>query len=80
MKRFIALILMLWKYSILSSILFNFRHLPLRQAWRLPIESRKPHLYGVGLYRLKLLIFLGMIRLAGFGCHMYSDNGIYITQ
>lgn len=81
MKRFVRLFLSFCKYSMLSSILFNFRHLPIKQAYKLPIWLRKPHLYSVkGVIRIDAPIRPGMIRLGGFGGHMYPDNGIHITQ
>lgn len=81
MKRLVRLFLSFCKYSMLSSILFNFRHLPIKQAYKLPIWLRKPHLYSVkGVIRIDAPIRPGMIRLGGFGGHMYPDNGIHITQ
>ena len=81
MKRIVKLLLSFCHYSILSSIIFNFRYLPIRQAYKIPIWLRKPNLYGVkGLIRIDAPIRPGMIRLGGFGGHMYPDNGIHITQ
>lgn len=39
MKRFVRLLLSFCKYSVLSSILFNFKHLPIKQAYKLPIRT-----------------------------------------
>lgn len=81
MKPFLNLICSFCKYSILSTIVFNFRYLPLHQAWLLPIWLRKPHLYGMkGKIQIDALVRPGMIRLGGFGGRMYPDNGIHITQ
>lgn len=37
MKSLLSKVLSFWDYSILRSVVFNIRHLPFRQAWKLPI-------------------------------------------
>ena len=70
-----------WKYAIIPSIFFNLKHLPFSQAIRLPIWINKPHLHQVnGSIEIDAPIKTGMIRLGGWGGHMYPNNGIYITQ
>lgn len=81
MKSLLSKALSFWDYSILRSVVFNIRHLPFRQAWKLPIWLRKPHIYSMkGKIRINAPIRPGMIKLGGFGGHMYPDNGIHITQ
>ena len=81
MKEYIK-ILWKWKYGILRSVFFNFAHLPFRQAVRMPIWINKPHLNKVNG---KIIIDAnnirpGMIKLGGFGGHMYPNNGFHLTQ
>lgn len=70
-----------WKWAFIPSIIFNFRFLPLKQAIRLPIWLNKPHLYKM---KAKIRIDAsnikpGMIKLGGFGGHIYPNNGIHLT-
>lgn len=81
MKEYIK-ILWEWKFAILRSILFNFIHLPLKQAVKLPIWINKPHLYKV-IGKIVIdskIVRPGMIKLGGFGGHMYPNNGFHLTQ
>ncbi len=81
MKNIVHFFFSFWRYSILYSVVFNFRHLPIQQAWKLPIWLRKPHIYKMkGRIKIEAPIKTGMIRLGGLGGHMYPDNGIHLTQ
>lgn len=70
-----------WKFAFLPSLYFNFRYLPFRQALKMPVWINKPHLHEMrGKIIIDALVRTGMIRLGGFGGHMYPNNGIHITQ
>lgn len=64
-----------------SSLFFNLYYLPFKQAIRLPILIKKPHLYALkGKIIIDAPIKFGMIKLGFFGGHMYPNNGIHWTQ
>lgn len=63
--------------SLLQSICFNFRHLPLRQAWKLPILFYKPqNLKCTGKIEFNCPVRFGMIRLGINLVSIYPNSGI----
>lgn len=84
MKKFILFIKTIikhWKY-IIPSIYFNFKHLPIKQAFLLPIILNKPHCNNLSG---KIIIesdeiTTGMIQLGVFCCRMYPNTGIQISN
>ena len=72
-----------WKLlsAIPTSIYFNFHYLPFKQAIKFPILVKKSHIYEAkGKIIIDAPIKFGMIKLGGFGGHMYPNNGIHWTQ
>lgn len=70
-----------WKWALLPSLFFNFWYLPISQAIKLPIWINKGHLHKIkGKIIIEGPVRPGMIKLGGFGGHMYPNNGIHITQ
>ena len=65
--RLIHKLLLFYEVSWLRTIYFNFRHLPYRQAFRLPILLYNPgRIYGTGLYVIDVPlgnIKFGMLKL-----------------
>ena len=65
--------------SLLSSVYFNFRMLPVNQAWKLPILLYKPKLCSLkGKITVCGNIRFGMVRLGCFRVPLYPNNGIKI--
>lgn len=70
-----------WKFAIIGSFYFNLKHLPFSQAIKLPIWLNKPHIHKLkGEVIIDAPIKPGMIKLGGWGGHIYPNNGINITQ
>ncbi len=70
-----------WKFALIRSVYFNLKYLPFSQAIRLPIWINKPHFHKFdGSIQIDAPIKTGMIKLGGWGGHMYPNNGIHITQ
>lgn len=62
---------------ILSSIIFNFRHLPCKQAIRLPILLYKPRFLGnPGKIVIEAPVKFGMIKLGFNSVSIYPFSGI----
>lgn len=68
--------------SILASIPFCLRHLPLRQAVKLPILVYKPkYLSQKGRYVIDCHnVRFGMIRMGFLRCALYPDTGVTIKN
>lgn len=67
--------------AIPTSLYFNFHYLPFKQAIRFPILVKKSHIYAAkGKIIIDAPIKFGMIKLGGYGGHMYPNNGIHWTQ
>lgn len=63
--------------SLLQSVYFNFRYLPMRQAWKLPILFYKPKkLKCTGKFEFNCPIKFGMIKLGVNLVSIYPDSGI----
>lgn len=76
----------LWKYrwvlrSILPTIYFNFRYLPLQQAVYLPVFLYKPKfLHSTGRFVITGGVTPGMIQLGKMMVPLYPNNGITIEN
>lgn len=66
--------------SPFSTIWFNFRHLPLKQAIKLPIILNHPVLYGNGKYVIEGKARFGMIKLGISIARIFKDKGIVIEN
>lgn len=72
-----------WRMALIPSLYFNLRYLPFKQGVKMPILINKPHLHKMNgkIVIDAAKITPGMIKLGGFGGHMYpiqeyiSHNG-----
>lgn len=71
-----------WRMALIPSLYFNLRYLPFKQGVKIPILINKPHLHKMNgkIVIDAAKITPGMIKLGGFGGHMYPNSGIHITQ
>lgn len=71
-----------WRMALIPSLYFNLRYLPFKQGVKMPILINKPHLHKMNgkIVIDAAKITPGMIKLGGFGGHMYPNSGIHITQ
>lgn len=71
-----------WRMALIPSLYFNLRYLPFKQGVKMPILINKPHLHKMNgkIVIDAAKITTGMIKLGGFGGHMYPNSGIHITQ
>ena len=66
--------------SIFSTIYFNFKCLPLSQAWRLPIILYKPHFQKLaGKVVLEGNVHLGVVQLGHYKVPFYPNSGVRIN-
>lgn len=67
--------------AIIPSIWFCFRHLPIRQAIKLPILLYKPRLFhNSGKFVINGPVKFGMIRLGDYEVSIYPNNGIMLEN
>lgn len=67
--------------SLISSVIFNFRHLPFTQACKLPILLYKPRLVNnTGKFVIEGDVCFGMIQLGKPVVSLYPNNGILIEN
>lgn len=67
--------------SLLLTIWFNFRHLPVRHAIKLPILLYKPHLrHNSGKFIINGDVRFGMIRLGAPSVSIFPNSGIVIEN
>lgn len=66
--------------SLPATIYFNFKHLPFKQAVKLPIFLWYPRIIGNGKYKIEGKVKTGMIRLGVSIVTIYRRNGIVIEN
>lgn len=66
--------------AIVRSIVFNFKHLPLKQAYKLPILIYKGKIKNSGTIIIKGDIKSGMIRLGFNMVSIFPNNGIILEN
>lgn len=66
--------------SLPSTIYFNFKYLPLKQAWRLPVFLCFPRISGKGKYRIEGKVTTGMIKIGFPYISIYRGAGAILEN